>query len=334
MNRIKVSNVKSKDSERSLGVCMSPSIVWIAQFEKMKEKMMEAMRKLKNATMVISTASMHSNMCLIKNVYFRCGIMSLTPQQEKTLKKMCEPIILKKLGLSQNFSRAALHSRKSALGVGLLTPRTIADELSLKFHLGQRRAEDRIGNMMQIIEDNERSQCGYSKSMMEVNRLEKPKNITQSDEIQEKLERHGMKLENRVNEPKRFTENKTIMEMAAEHAREIDDHKIVAPINQARIRKKMMLPRELVGFKGERKTKEAWCNEDASCVMQKNQFDNVSKPSKKSYEIWNKFADWIIDKKVETIIDFNNEIDTIYKITRDKKCIKKKIDEEEVVCVV
>lgn len=291
VNGIKVSSVKSKDSERSLGVCMSPSIAQITQFEKMKEKMIEAMHKLKNETMAIITASMNYNMCLIKKDYFGCGMMSLAPQQEKILKKICEPIILKKLGLSQNFPRTVLHSRKSALGVGLLVPRTIVDELSLKLHLGHRRAEDRIGNMMQIIEDDARSQHGYSKSIMEANRLEKPKNITWSDEIQAKLERREIKLENRANEPKRFAVNKTIMEMAVEHAREIDDYEIAAPIDQVRIRKKMMLPHELVDFKGERKTKEAWHDEDASCVTWQNHFENVPKPSKKSYEIWNKFAE-------------------------------------------
>ena len=72
------------------------------------------------------------------------------------------------------------------------------------------------------------------------------------------------------------------MEMAAEHAREIDDYKIVAPINQVRIRKKIMLPCELFVFKGERKTKEAQYDELTSCIAWKNQFDNVPKLSKKS----------------------------------------------------
>ena len=56
VNGIKVTSVKSTQSERSLGVYMSPAIVWITQFAKMKEKMMEAMYKLKNTTIVISTA--------------------------------------------------------------------------------------------------------------------------------------------------------------------------------------------------------------------------------------------------------------------------------------
>jgi len=57
--------------------------------------MLEAMYKLKNATMVVSTASMYYNIYLIKKVYFGCGVMSITSQQERILKKIYEPIILK-----------------------------------------------------------------------------------------------------------------------------------------------------------------------------------------------------------------------------------------------
>ena len=67
MNGIKVSSVKSKDSKSLLGVYISLSIVWITQFEKMKEKMIEAMCKLKNATMVISTASVCYDINLTKS---------------------------------------------------------------------------------------------------------------------------------------------------------------------------------------------------------------------------------------------------------------------------
>ena len=91
---------------------MSPSSVWITQFENMKEKIIKAMHKLKNATMVVSTASVCHNMHIIKKVYFVCGVLSLMPQQETMLKKTHEPMMLKKLGLSENFPRAVLHSRK------------------------------------------------------------------------------------------------------------------------------------------------------------------------------------------------------------------------------
>ena len=178
MNGEKVRSVQSKESKRTLGVHMSPLIIWITQFKKMKEKMLEAMYKLKNTTIVVSTASMYYNMYLIKKVYFGCGVMSIIAQQEIILKKIYEPIILKKLGLSENFPFSVLYSRKTVLRVGLLAPRTIIDELAMKLYLGHRRADDRISNIIQIIEDNARVQYGYSSSPMEVSRIEKPRNIT------------------------------------------------------------------------------------------------------------------------------------------------------------
>ena len=93
---------------------------------------------------VASTACMYYNMCLIKKAYFGCGVLSITLQQEEVLKKIYEPIILQKLGLSENFPRAVLHSRKTALGVELIAPRTIIDALALKLYLGHKRFDDRI----------------------------------------------------------------------------------------------------------------------------------------------------------------------------------------------
>ena len=109
---------------------------------------------------------------------------------------------------------------------------------------------------------------------MEVNRIEKPRNITWSNEIQEKIERRGLKMENRIYEPKRFTSNSTIMDIVVKYVQEIEaSHDIIAPINQVRISKRMVLPCKLVGFKGERKTKEAANDEDKSCVLWKTKFD-------------------------------------------------------------
>ena len=47
VNNAKVQQVECRKSERSLGVHMSPALVWNKQFEKMKEKMVEAVHKLK-----------------------------------------------------------------------------------------------------------------------------------------------------------------------------------------------------------------------------------------------------------------------------------------------
>ena len=93
----------------------------------------------------------------------------------------------------------------------------------------------------------------------------------------------------------------------------------------------MVLPCELVDFKGERKTKEAANDEDKSCVLWKTKFDQVPKPSQKSYRLWNEFVDWLLSKRIETIVDFDLEVDTIYKMSSDKKYVKKKEGNEEVL---
>ena len=56
INEIKVQQIDSKKSERSLGVCISPALVWDEQFARMKEKMIEAVFKLKNTKIVVPTA--------------------------------------------------------------------------------------------------------------------------------------------------------------------------------------------------------------------------------------------------------------------------------------
>ena len=136
---------------------------------------------------------------------------------------------------------------------------------------------------MQTIEDDARVQHRCSKSTMEANRNEKPDKITWSDKIQEKMQRRGMTLENRANDTKRFTRNKTIMEIVVEHAKEEEACETIAPTNQVQIRKKMILPCELVRFKGDMKTKEARHGEDKSCVLLKTLFENAPKLSKKSH---------------------------------------------------
>ena len=168
VNDMKVQQVKCQESQRSLGAHMSPSLTWDKHFEKMKEKMIEAVFKLKNAKMVMPTTHLHYNMHLIKKAHFGCRIVHLTECQEKVLKKICEPILLKKLGLSENFPRSVLCSRKNALGVGLLAPRTIVDSLAIKLCLDHRRMNDRIAKVIQINEDNAQLQHGFSKNIMQV----------------------------------------------------------------------------------------------------------------------------------------------------------------------
>ena len=152
---------------------------------------------------------------------------------ESILKKIYEPVILRKLGLSENFPRSVLYSRKTALGIGLLAPATIIDVLALKLYFGHKRANDRIGKAIQINEDNARIQYGYSKSIVEVDQNMKPNKVIWSDEVQQKLSRQKLVIINRIDEPKWVSKNKTIMDMVVEYVKETKDNsKVISILNQ------------------------------------------------------------------------------------------------------
>ena len=72
---------------------MGPALTWDYQFVVIVSKMKEAIGKLKNALVMVSTASMHYNVYLCKKVHFGCGVLHLNRRQEDTLKKTCEPVI-------------------------------------------------------------------------------------------------------------------------------------------------------------------------------------------------------------------------------------------------
>ena len=128
----------------------------------MREKMIVAIKKLNNTPMTVANACTHYNMHLIKQVYFGCGVLKLTSKQEKTLLEISERAILKKLGLSEKFPRAVLHSRKTALGVGLMKPTTIVNILTLKLCVGHKRFNDRIAKIIGLNEEEETCQNGYN----------------------------------------------------------------------------------------------------------------------------------------------------------------------------
>ena len=110
--------------------------------------------------------------------------------------QISETTLLKKLQLSKQFSRKRLCARKSELGVGMLKPTIMIMILALKLCLGHERNNNRISNMIAINEKNLTCQHGYNQSMLNIERLTKPKNITWSDEIRHALESREIIIEN------------------------------------------------------------------------------------------------------------------------------------------
>ena len=130
------------------------------------------------------------------------------------LKKTCEPVLLKKMGLSVKFPQKILCARKSALGIGLLSPATIIDALALKLCLGHKRINDEVAKVIGVIEDKAATQHGHAQHLLQMKREFKPEQITQSDEIEQKISARQLKIINGDEINKRWTANKTIIEYA------------------------------------------------------------------------------------------------------------------------
>ena len=134
----------------------------------MEEKMRVAIWKLNRTPIVISNAYVFFNIYLTLQVYFGCGIVKLMLQQENILKKISEPVLLKKLGLSKKFSRDVLYARKLSLSIGLLQPNMILASLLLKMYLDHMRIQDTISKIIQINKENTGFQYRYNKELLSI----------------------------------------------------------------------------------------------------------------------------------------------------------------------
>ena len=76
-----------------------------------------------------------------------------------------------------------------------------------------------------------------------------------------------MKVKNKTNEPKWVSKNKTIIDYAIKYIKTNElKEEILAPINQVRIYKRMIIQCKLVGFSRDKLTKEMREKEARSCV--------------------------------------------------------------------
>ena len=91
----------------------------------------------------------------------------------------------------------------------------------------------------------------------------------------------------------------TIMDYAIKYIKE-QNLKIetLVLINQMRIQKQICLPCELVGVRGQTKTKEFREMNEKSLVQQKFDFEQVPNPSNKTKDIWMKFIEWISQQNI------------------------------------
>ena len=105
-------------------------------------------------------------------------------------------------------------------------------------------------------------------------------------------------------------------------------HEVIEAINHVRIKKRTMLPCDLVGFKRDKVTKEARVANATSSIMWNVKFDVGPRPQIRFLETLSDFVEWIKIQQISTIVDFGNDVKTKYEVTDDLKHVKCNVDNE------
>ena len=150
------------DSVRTLGVYMYLVLTWKTQFEVMRKKLHTSITKLMATDMNAHQAAVYYNVCMIKSVFFGCGVITISESQEKELKRLYKEPLLMKLRLSRNFPRVVLYSRKSALGVGIMVPLTIISLLKAKLYLSNIRVKCTTYQAISVQEEYQQIKAGWN----------------------------------------------------------------------------------------------------------------------------------------------------------------------------
>ena len=292
-----------ENSTRTLGVYVTPSLSWKTQFEVMKKKLHVSITKLMNTDINPYQAAIYYNIYMIKSVYFGCGIIELSAKQEQALQQIYEEPLLVKLGLSRNFPRLVLYSRKSALGVGIMRPSTIIDMLKAKQYLGHKRMNSIANQSIQLQEEYLKVESGRDTNLL-YDPSERYWKKLWIDEVNDMFYRRKIELHRNKNEGITITNNVTVMDLAVKYAelKGYGERELTA-INYVRLKKKLYLPFELVGTEGRAQT-ECYLNIDSSSQIMWGFLEgiqgNITRYQKR---IWEEFIRWISYQNVRTVMD-------------------------------
>ena len=110
--------------------------------------MIESIAKLNYTEIKPYLMHFYFNAYFLKKFFFGGGVIKMLKRQNKELRKLYESTIAKKLRLGSNFLRAALHSRKNAVGIGLIEQKKAVSMLSCNLCIGNVRDATKISKII------------------------------------------------------------------------------------------------------------------------------------------------------------------------------------------
>ena len=94
----------------------------------------------------------------------------------------------------------------------------------------------------------------------------------------------------------------------------------------------MLLPIELIGMTGNKRTAEWKQCHKKSYIKWKIKFPNITHPSEKSIRIWKRHIEWLASQIIQTIFDFQAYAIFQYTISNNLKEIKETINDQIILC--
>ena len=278
------------NATKSLGVMYTPDSNWTEQFDMMKTKMMDALKKLMVTSVLPHHVHVFYHTYLIKSVYFGCGVIYLTDAQEKELCALQEIPLLRKLRLSTKFPRALMYVNRNSFRLGFLRPKTIIDQLKSKMLVGHTRIRSETASAMLTLHECIQFHFGLSKNFNRLSLYDRYWKMTWIDHAYQALKKRGLDVQNDAWKFRNFSKNTILMDLAVTYS---TDASLLKKLNACRLYKRIVYPFELMGFLNNKRTIAFEYDGEHSQIQWDFEFKTVTKPHPTVWKIWRKFLQWL-----------------------------------------
>ena len=207
------------------------------------------------------------------------------------------------------------------MGMGFLTPRTIVDQLKLKFLVGHHRIEAPISELLynlQLI-------SGFSRHIAKIPTLYMYWHPTWIHDAYDALQAREMTLENNICTFSKLSKNLTVMDYARHFTNSQSNLRM---INTCRRYKKIVYPFELVRLTG-RNRSNSFIDRRTKNSIRWEFLQNVTYPANTAWIIWEKFICWLPHQNINYIHNLQLQIRSTYRVNKDRTMIAKRINDSE-----
>lgn len=228
------------------------------------------------------------------------------------------------MGLSIKFPRTVLYVSTMAMGLGLLKPSTIIEQLQLKELIGHTRFNTDTHQLVSILHEKLQFHCGFSLSISNIPDKSIYWERTWLNHAYSSLRMRKITLANKSWSFYNISKNNTLMDFARHFSSKFRDFR---KINLCHHFKRVIYPFKLLYPTRKHPTTTYYKNFSESQLNWKF-FTTTSAPSKTSWTIWRKFVKWLRVQHLTFTNDIDIEKYAIWWITVDEITVYKRVNNQ------